>query len=385
MRKIRIGLLIPYSGIFRNLRADFRQGLQLGLRNLPANYQIEFAEEFIQTGGKPFVEQALNKLLLFDNVDIVIGVAGTKVILQCADIFEKHRTPVIAVNLGGFVPTYQFRSDYLFHTSLELWKSEWVMGKWAQVHFGADPAVSLSYYEAGYNMHECYRYGLHAAGAASVKLNFISNMTTQPDTLPLINQLEILRPGHTHAMLSGKEATEFLYHYNQKNISSRTALTVHPFVTDECLESADPLAAGFYSAATWTYHLDTAENSAFKSGYESAFADRPNAYSMLAYECGLALSQSATALGQRSVNRESLAESLRGVSALGPRGNFSLKTTPYATMHPVYIRISEVSKKTQQLENRVVDQRPAVSWEQPDILEAAYQNTSGWQNPYLCV
>lgn len=385
MQKLKIGFLFPYSGIFRNLRNDFKQGVLLAFEQTIPACQVETVDEFIQTGGQTFVENALNKLTLFDGVDIVIGVVGTKVTQNCLEIINKRQVPVIIVNLGGFVPTYQFRSDYLFYTSLDLWKSEWVMGKWAQKQYGANPCVSLSYYEAGYNMHECYRYGLHAAGAKYVKLNFINGMTASPDTLPLIDQLQELMPNHTHGMLSGKEGEQFLYHYQEKKIISRTALSVNPFMVDESLETTNPFAENLTSAITWTYHLETAANRFFINTYEKKFNQRPIAYSMLAYESGLCLAIAISVHEGRRISRHSLATALKNATCLGPRGEINLKTTSFCSDHPVYIRISQISRDTGLIENKIIDQDPGISWEHPEMLEAAYQNGSGWQNPYLCV
>lgn len=385
MQKLKLGFLIPYSGIFKNLRSDFKQGVLLALvQNIPSCH-IEIVEEFIQTGGQSFVENALNKLILFERVDMIIGVVGTKVTQNCIDLINKNRIPVAITNLGGFIPTYQFRSAYLFYTSLDLWKSEWVMGKWAQQQYGADPCVSLSYYEAGYNMHECYRYGLHAAGAIHVKLNFIRGLSDPPDTLPLINQLQLLKPNHTHAMLSGKEGNQFLYHYQQSKMARQTALSVTPFIVDECLEITDPVAANLPSAITWTYQLETEANQRFIQSYEKKFDQQPTAYSVLAYEVGLSLSKAIDEHKSRKISRDSLAAALSAVTCFGPRGEISLNTTAYTSNHPVYIRMSGINSKTGLIENKIIGQDQGISWEDPEILQAAYQNSSGWQNPYLCV
>ena len=385
MQKLKIGFLIPYSGIFKNLRNDFKQGVLLAMEQMIPNREIEMVDEFIQTGGQSFVENALHKLALFDHVDVIIGIVGTKVTQNCLDLINKHRVPVIIANLGGFVPTYQFRSDYLFYTSLDLWKSEWSMGKWAQQQYGADPCVSLSYYEAGYNMHECYRYGLHAAGATYVKLNFIKGITASPDTLPLINQLQLLMPNHTHAMLSGKEGQQFLYHYRQSKIASRTALSVNPFMADECLETSDPSVANLTSAITWTCQLETDANQYFIQTYEKKFDQQPIAYSMLGYEAGLCLSTAIDGHEGSKITRDSLTTMLAATTCFGPRGGINLKTTSYHNNHPVYIRISQINRKTGLIENKIIDQDPGISWEHPEMLQAAYDNSSGWQNPYLCV
>jgi len=51
-KKIKIGWLIPYSGIFRNLRMDLQQGLDSALKKEESNLIITSYPEFINAGKR---------------------------------------------------------------------------------------------------------------------------------------------------------------------------------------------------------------------------------------------------------------------------------------------------------------------------------------------
>ena len=63
MAKIKIGVFVPYSGVYRNLKSDFLNGVDAAI---PEAFKkdIIFQPEFIQTGSTKQVEDAFRKLAL---------------------------------------------------------------------------------------------------------------------------------------------------------------------------------------------------------------------------------------------------------------------------------------------------------------------------------
>ncbi|MES1160765.1 MAG: hypothetical protein ABUM51_08410 [Bacteroidota bacterium] len=135
----------------------------------------------------------------------MMGVTSTKVALSLLPTLENRQTPAILMNLGADIPGRELSSEYLFYNSLHLWKSEWVIGKWAQKKYGGEPSINMSIYEGGYGLHESFKTGTSVSGAETVKLNIVKNFSPSPDTSPLIQYLHVQKPHHSHALLSGKE------------------------------------------------------------------------------------------------------------------------------------------------------------------------------------
>ena len=381
--KLKLGWLFPYSGIFRNLKNDLKQGLEIALQKEGITTVMEPYPEFVQTGSFKDTEDALKKLLLFEQVDLVIGVTSTKVALNTLPLLEAHRTPVIIINLGADLPTPELSSDYLFYNSLHLWKSEWAMGKWAQQKYGGEPSINMSVYEGGYGLHESFKTGTSASGAQTVKLNIVKNFSSLPDTHPLIEYIRLQKPNHAHALLSGKEGDQFLQLFHDHDLGSALGLTVNPFMVEDGSIADIPPAGDLHNASTWSLHLDRQENHSFRQMYTTTYGGYPNAFGLLAYETGLALAAAIHNL-PGTINKEGLVRALGQVRPHGPRGEIGLSTRPLQTDLPVYIRNPVKNGATGMLESRILEAVTGIEWNDPSLTTGA-SYLSGWQNPYLCV
>jgi len=381
-KKLKLGWLIPYSGIFKGLKKDLRQGLDLALKKEGADVIIEPYPEFIQSGGSKDTEEALKKLLLYDEVDFVIGIMSGKTAMHIIPLLEKQQVPLMLLNLGADIPSRQLSSDYLFYNSLHLWKSEWVMGKWSQLQFGGEPSINVSVYEVGYGLHEAFRAGTAVSGAETVKLNVVKNLTSPADTRPLIDHIREQAPHHAHALLSGKEGEQFLQLFGESGLASHVALSVNPFMAEEGLLPRNLSGLDLYNATTWSRNLDTVENRSFISHYVNDYGEPPNAFCLLAYEAGLSLA--AALQDTQNVHRDQLTAALGGTRPKGPRGDIFVSTRPLQTHLPVYIRKPIPSAQFGKCENIILETAVGIEWNEP-IPGAEQALLTGWQNPYLCV
>ena len=364
MKKVKIGFLIPYSGIFPSLKEDLLQGLLLSLPP-GKEEQLVFSFEFIQMGDLKKVRDALQKLLMFDRVDLVIGVVNNNVIEQCGDLYMQRKVPVLINNLGARIPTRSFSNPFLFYNSLHLWKSQWAMGRWAQQQFGGLPSINMALYESGYSLHECFKLGAAASGADQVTLNVLRfEPDKEADTTPLIHYLLAQQPAHAHVLLSGREAKHFLEQYRAASCS--VSLSVSPFMADAALMPDAELLENMHHATTWSADLATRENKNFVDAYRDRFQEDPTVFSMLGYESGLMI---ATGMDTKQVN--------------GPRGAVNFSTEPLSALPPVYIR--KTVKKEGRIIQEQVSKEPGISWSDDALLQGAGLEASGWQNPYLCV
>jgi hypothetical protein len=346
--------MFPYSGVFPDLKEDVRAAFALGMKDVP----FTILETFIQSGEQKQVEEGLNKLLFFDRVDLALGIVENGITLACLPIIQKYGTPVLINNVGACAPKASLSAPNLFYNSLHLWKSEWAMGKWSQETYGGVPSIGMSIYEAGYQMHDCFRLGAGSGGAESVTFNILKNMGGPIDTSPLLEYLEEQRPVHTHALLSGNEAIEFVRLFRDSPFSQSIILTAHPFVD-----------ASLTYAATWAPSLPGEANRAFCS----QFSTPPHAFMLLAYECGLAVAAAVKSITGH-VTRDTLRSALNDVRPVGPRGAIALSTQPLQARQAVYLF----------REGRFSGELPALHWDDPIILSTG-DNLSGWVNPYLCV
>ena len=362
---------------------DLQQGLDTALKNEGAGVTVMAYPEYIGAGAIKETEEALKKLLLYERVDLVIGVLSTKTITGIIPLLESHRTPALILNLGADLPTQQLSSAYLFYNSLHLWKSEWAIGKWMQKKYGGEPSISMSIYESGYNLHNSFRLGTSVSGAVTVKINVLRNITGPPDTRPLIEFIRDQQPKHAHILLSGKEGRQFLQLFHEQSWSSPPGLSVNPFMVEDHLPMEVSPGSDLYNASTWCRTLDTPDNHIFIREYTVAWQETPNVFVLLAYEAGLVLA-AALEDNDQKVSPEKLAVLLGQVHPVGPRGVLSVSTQSLSSNLPVYIRKPVLSPQTGMLENSIVETTSGIEWDDPMLL-AEQGHITGWQNPYLCV
>lgn len=382
-RKLKLGWLFPYSGIFPDLREELEQGLALALPKDNSTVTVEDHPLFIQTGGMKEVEDAIKRLLLYDKVDMVIGVASSKLAHAIIPLLESRKTPMILLNLGADIPGRQLSSDCLFYNSLHLWKSQWVMGKWAQHRYGGEPSINMSIYEGGYGLHESFKTGTAVSGAQTVKLNMVRNFTAVPDTSPLIRYIREQQPRHAHILLSGKEGEQFLQLFRDQQPESTVALTVSPFMVEDGFLEDIPPGMDLYNATTWSAGLDNPANRSFVDRYGRANGTSPSAFSLLAFEAGLALAAALEDIPEK-INPAPLGQALGRCVVSGPRGEIRLSTRPLQTNLPVYIRKPVRSLITAPTLNSILSIEEGIEWDDPSF-NAEQSYLTGWQNPYLCV
>ncbi|WP_158996385.1 ABC transporter substrate-binding protein [Mucilaginibacter sp. L196] len=385
MAKIKVGVFVPYSGIYRNLRSDFLNGIDAAIPEA-LKKDILFQPEFIQTGSTKQVEDAFRKLVLFESVDLLTGIVSTSILANLIQSINTEKIPCIINNLGGYMPIERLSSPYLFYNSMHLWKSEWAIGKWMQNKFGGIPAIGSHIYDSGYNMHECFRIGTVASGADECRLHILKLEGLQgfADTAPLIEIFKYEEPSHAHIILSSKEGTEFINKFYSDAIADKIPISVSPFMVNDDDIFDFNKSPEIINALSWDYNINNSENVRFKNDYEQAFGTKPNVFGLLGYETGLAITQAIDKLNNGRPDKNKLTEALSQTDMNGPRGKIAISTIDLNTPQPIYIRSAKIDGNNRQIKNEVIDVVNGIEWNDKTLASVRHGNHS-WQNPYLCV
>src|SRR5580698_6464195 len=102
---IKIGFLTPYSGVYpfygHHLMAGILQGLYPGA--IKQN-EFEFIPVYTNMGDPKSVLDAVNKLVFFDQVDIVSGLISYKAIPDIIPVIETHNKLAFFFDMGEYIP-----------------------------------------------------------------------------------------------------------------------------------------------------------------------------------------------------------------------------------------------------------------------------------------
>lgn len=376
MRAIKIGCLLPLSGVMPAMSKDFKKGLELGMAKTTTDIDIEIIPELINQGQIKNTSEAINKLTNYHDVDLLTGIVSSLVIKELFEVINSRKIPFIYNNVGEHVPSKQLKSPYLFHNSLLLWKSQWSIGRWAQEQHGGTAALCLSVYDAGYHLHEAFRLGAVAAGASSVYNNVLPLVPNQVDTSVLIRLIEQQQPTHVHAILCGVDGKDFIRRYHEADLMGKIPLTACPFlVEDELSSDIENYISEIPNSVSWSYSLSNKVNKTFIKSYETAYCQKPSVFSLLGFESGLEIIKAMDVVRARGI---SLEKALAEITIESPRGTFSFQTGDAG--FNMFLRKPKLGTCSE-----VLAELSSVTTESPELAIVVENSISGWQNPYLCI
>jgi branched-chain amino acid transport system substrate-binding protein len=98
---IKVGLLLPYSGVYAALGEEIETGFRLAVdQNNDTGHTIEILRE--DTEAKPPVGLAkARKLVLEDNANVIVGIVSSGVLGAIRDFIDGSQVPLIVANAGN--------------------------------------------------------------------------------------------------------------------------------------------------------------------------------------------------------------------------------------------------------------------------------------------
>lgn len=384
-KKIKIGVLTPYSSIYPELIPSFVNGFY---SVIPEKYQeeFEFIPEYVVQGGDKIVREAVQKLIRFHNVDIVSGMINYKSVPGIIPTIESNNKIGFFIDMGENIPFVQQLSNNVFFNSFQLWQSQYAIGYWSQQHFGDKGAVVMPVYDAGYHLHSAFRQGTISAGSKLIDYHVLPYTEGQSQVKGklggLFEKLEKNKPSFIHAIFCGNESSDFLNEYAGSKLNNVVPLiiTAH-MASEEMLSQISNLSISAYAASMWDFNRKEPVNQKFIQGFLNQTGQKANIFSLLGYEMGNALWSMFPELKSR--NWDKIKTSLKTLRINSPRGerNFFLDSE-YAT--PL-IEIEKINLGGNQVHKLVIGQGRSLKYNNQIFTEIHKENVSGWENPYLCV
>lgn len=392
MRKLKVGFLMPYSGIYPYYGHHLMAGMQLAIQSGtlgpgPAGSpgDLQFVPVFTQKGDDQSLKKAVEQLLFFERVDLLSGLISYKTMPDIIPLINTHRCPALFFDLGENLPGTGADSPYVFYASQQIWQSEYALGRWAEGKFKEAGMVVLPIYEAGYQLHSSFWEGIQSAGGQALRMHTISKEKSHGRTLNLTDFFAVVareKPAFVHGIFTGDQGTDFIRQWIGSEFNHKIPLIlVENMAYEDHLEDLGQLDFSFYAASSWSRTDERPENRRFVQGFELASGQKANIFALLGYEAGLIVREVQSAILRGDTGH--VLHLLRTQSVMGPRGarNFdSLIVQPMPTMD-----IQLISMNQRNIRRIVIDQQGS-SLFPPERMKAIHQETvSGWYNPYFCI
>jgi branched-chain amino acid transport system substrate-binding protein len=383
---IKIGMLTPFSGVYPYYGHHLTAGMLMGIYpGAPKKNEIQFIPVYTKMGDPASALEAVNRLIFFDQADIISGLINYRSIPDIIPVIERHNKLAFFFDMGEYIPWFNYLSPRIFYASQQIWQSQYALGYWAGREYGSGGMTVMTVYEAGYHINSTFDKGAADAGAGALNMHVIPHDRNDPKRMDLDDFFAKIRknpPPYVHAIFAGSMGNEFLEAWKLSGFHKNIPLiVVENMAYDDLLQDAASLDLELFSASTWTRSSEETRNIEFVKRFETMGGQMANIFGLLGYEAGLALREIKPLILKREWAKAS--ELLQKESITGPRGDrnfypasgFSLPVTD----------IINVKTSAGKISKTVISQGKGLKFDSEEFKQIHEGSVSGWYNPYLCV
>ncbi len=359
--EIKVGLLLPYSGVYAALGQEIDDGFALALETHGEASGATFELVREDTEVKPPVGLAkAKKLILQDQVTIMAGIVSSGVLGAVRDLVHGAEVPLIVANAGNDQATGERCSPYIVRLSFSNSQVNRPMGPWMY-----DQGVRKVYtlapdYAAGRQMIETFAAAFTEAGGKVVGQDYTPFQKTQ-DFGPYLTKAKSSGADAVFVFYAGGEAISFVKQYDSFGLKETMPLYASGFLTSPLYVNAQgPAAEGVITSLHYIPTLDTPVNKAFVKAFKAKTGREPSEYAVQGYDSARALIE---AVKSGATDRKSIAAALPKVKFEGPRGQLSIDPTTNNIVQPIYVyeTVQGENGLTQKLLATLPDERDPVN------------------------
>jgi len=323
-RAIKVGLVVPKSGVYAALGTDMQAGWELWL----AQHGGKFGDVTVETvvadeGETPQTGQpAVQKVLQSDGVDVVVGIVNSSTALGVANLFTESKKLLIVTNAGAADVTGKARTPYMWRTSFANAQVSAAMGQHLAASGFKDGVFAIAPdYAAGSEVIAGFTKAFEAGGGkvvGTVKPAFGKTSDYQP----FLTQIQQSGAKATFCFFSGAEAITFVKQYAQFGLAPAIPLYGSGFLTEgSVLKQQGAAAMGVQTTLHYSDQLDNPANKTFVEAYAKANnGASPSVFSMQTYDAANVLNRALQTSG--GVDGDALSKALGGIGTVddSPRG-----------------------------------------------------------------
>ncbi|ACB34046.1 Extracellular ligand-binding receptor [Leptothrix cholodnii SP-6] len=322
--KIKVGLMLPYTGTYAALGVaienGFRQyldeqGGQLGGR------QVEFFKVDDESDPAKASDNA-NKLVKRDQVDVMVGSVHSGVAMAMAKVAKDNNTLLIVPNAGADAVTGALCAPNIFRSSFSNWQPGYAIGKVAGER-KFKTAVTLTWkYAAGDETVRGFKEAFEGGGGKVVKELNLAFPTVEFQAL--LTEVAALKPDVAFVFFAGAGAVKFVKDWQAAGLKDRIPLYASGFLTDGTLEAQGDAAQGIVTALHYADDLSNKRDQAFRLQYAKTYKLQPDVYAVQGYDAAQLLGAGLTAVKGDIKNRDGLVKAMEAARIDSPRGPFTL-------------------------------------------------------------
>ena len=265
--KIKVGLMLPYTGTFAALGTAITNGFKQYVAEQGGTLAGREVEYFVvddESDPAKATENA-NKLVKRDQVDVLVGTVHSGVALAMAKVARDNKTLMIIPNAGADELTGPLCAPNVFRTSFSNWQPGYAMGEVA-AEKGHKTAVTMSWkYAAGDEASNGFAKGFEASGGKVLK--HLTLPFPNVEFQALLTEIASLKPEAVYVFFAGGGAVKFVKDYEAAGLKNSIPLYSSGFLTDGTLAAMGGSGEGLLTALHYADGLENAKDKAFRNTY----------------------------------------------------------------------------------------------------------------------
>ena len=345
--KIRVGLMLPYTGTYAQLGVAIENGVRMAILEKGGKLggrEIEWFKVDDESEPSKGVENA-SRLVQRDKVDVLIGTVHSGVQMGIQKVVRDSGTLCIIPNAGVHAATRALCAPNVFRTSFTNSQPTLALGK-PMFDKGIRKAVWITHkYAAGDDAFEGFRDSFTKAGGTIVKE--LGLPFPQVEFQALLTEIASLKPDAVACFFAGAAAPKFIRDYAAAGLKDKIPLWGSGFLTEGVLEAAGPAAEGIMTTLHYSDSLDTPRNRQFRTAFATQFKMQPDVYAVQGYDSGQLLVQGMAAVKGDLAGKQALYKAMESAVIDSPRGKWTMSKA-HNPIQDIYLR------RVEKGENKVI-------------------------------
>ena len=321
--KIKVGLMLPYTGAFAQLGVAIGNGFKMAMdeQGKTLGREIEYVTLDDESEPSKGADRA-NQLVTRDKVDLLMGTVHSGVQMGIVKIVRESGVLHIIPNAGVEAATGPLCAPNIFRSSFANGQPAYPIGK-VVADRGLKNVVTLAWkYGAGEESVAGFKDSYLKGGGKIVKELWLPFPNVEFQSL--LTEVASLKPDAVFVFFAGAGAAKFLTDWKAAGLKGRIPLFGTGFLTEGVLEAVGDAAEGIETTLHYGDGLDTPKNRAFRLAYAKTFKMQPDVYAVQGYDAGLLYAAGLKAVkGDVSKKKEMIA-AMRSAQIDSPRGKWTL-------------------------------------------------------------
>lgn len=320
---LKIGLILPYSGVYANFGEGITAGFEFALKKRGgqiAGRPVQVIKGDDQLDPK-IGSEVTQKIVTRDKVDMVVGTVGSNVLPVMQKICTDNNTFLIVPTAAGNDTTRAHCHPLVFRVSHSNWQMTSPAGPWLYKR-GARRVMTMGMnYATGKEEVNAFAEEFKKSGGEIIDQKWPG--LKELDYQAYFADVLAKKPDAMFTFFAGSNAVEFVKQYAQAGLKDKVPLYGSVYLTDSTLLPAQGAAAdGVIVSGHWAPTLDNPANKAFLADYHKASGKEADINAMHGHDAIEVLALGLEKTKGDVKDKKALSAALQKVQFASPRGPF---------------------------------------------------------------